>query len=98
VHLPANIRTDVRQSHLPAQTEGPDMSDPEGFDYAAKSDLDIARHINLALLLHGGISEQDAGFDTVVGLNDAGLSQIARIVGEVRRAARGDSSSTGAER
>lgn len=59
-----------------------------GYDYAEKSDMDIARHINLALLLSGGISEQDAGFDTVIGLNDDGLAAIARIIGEVRRAAR----------
>lgn len=59
-----------------------------GYDYAEKSDIDIARHINLALLLHDGISEQNAGFDMVVGLNDAGLTQIARIVGEVRAAAK----------
>ena len=56
------------------------------YDYAKKSDLDIARHINLALLLHDGISEQDAGFDMVVGLNDAGLAQVARIIGKVRAA------------
>lgn len=59
-----------------------------GYDYAGKSDMDIAKHINLALLLHGGITEQDAGFDTIIGLNDAGLEQVARIIGEVRRAAR----------
>lgn len=60
-----------------------------GYDYAGKSDLDIARHINLALLLCGGISEQNAGFDTVVGLNDEGLAAIARIVGRVRQATSG---------
>lgn len=58
-----------------------------GYPYAEKSDMDIARHINLALLLNGGISEQDAGFDTVIGLNDNGLEAIARIIGKVRAAA-----------
>jgi hypothetical protein len=58
-----------------------------GYDYAEKSDMDIAKHINLALLLHDGISDQDAGFDIVVGLNDAGLAQVARIIGNVRAAA-----------
>lgn len=58
-----------------------------GYDYAGKSDLDMAKHINLALLLHSGISEQDAGFDTVVALNDDGIAQVARIIGRVRAAA-----------
>jgi hypothetical protein len=62
------------------------MSD--GYTYSDKSDFDIARLINLALLLHDGISEQDAGFDAVVSLNDRGLAQVARIVGEVRAAAK----------
>jgi hypothetical protein len=57
-----------------------------GFDYATKSDLDLARHINLALLMCDGISEQDAGFDTIIGLNDAGLSAVARIVRNIRAA------------
>ena len=52
--------------------------------YADKSDLDVARHINLSLLMCNGISEQDAGFDMVVSLNDAGLEKIAGIVGRVR--------------
>lgn len=56
------------------------------YNYAEKSDLDIARHINLALLLCNGISEQDAGFDMIVGINDKGLEQVARIIGEVRKA------------
>jgi hypothetical protein len=59
-----------------------------GYNYSEKSDLDIAKHVNLALLLCGGISEQDAGFDTIIGLNDAGLAQVARIIGEVRSAAK----------
>jgi hypothetical protein len=62
-------------------------NETDGYSYNDKSDLDIARLINLALLLHDGISEQDAGFDTVVALNDKGLEQVARIIGEVRAAA-----------
>lgn len=56
-------------------------------DYAEQSDLDVARHINLALLMCNGISEQDAGFDKIIGLNDDGLAAIARIIGKVRQAA-----------
>lgn len=55
--------------------------------YAEKSDLEIARHINLALLLSDGISEQNAGFDTIVSLNDKGIAAIERIIGKVREAA-----------
>lgn len=57
-----------------------------GYDYGEKTDLDVARHINLALLLCGGISEQDAGFDSIVGLNDAGIDAVARIISKVRAA------------
>lgn len=56
------------------------------FDYRDKSDLDIARHINLAILLCSGISEQNAGFDRIVALNEVGLQKIAEIVGKVRAA------------
>jgi hypothetical protein len=64
-----------------------DQPKPESeFSYADMTDLEIARHINLGLLLCNGISEQNAGFDTVVGLNDEGLATIARIIGKVRSA------------
>lgn len=56
--------------------------------YADKSNLDVARHINLAMLLCGGISEEDAGFDTVITINDTGLAKIAEIIGKVRAAER----------
>jgi hypothetical protein len=56
------------------------------FDYSKKSDLELARHINLALLICGGISEVNAGFDTVVTLNDAGIAKIAQIIGKIRAA------------
>jgi hypothetical protein len=67
-----------------AQTVRDEMDD----FYAGKSDIEVARHINLALLLCSGISEQNAGFDTIVSLNDDGLAAIARIVGKVRESAR----------
>lgn len=56
--------------------------------YRDKSDLDVARHINLALLMCDGISDEDAGFDTVTTINDAGLAAIARIIGKVRKSAK----------
>jgi len=56
------------------------------YNYADKSDVDIAKLINLSLLMNKGISEQDAGFDTVTSLNDAGLKAVARIVGKIRAA------------
>lgn len=37
-----------------------------------------ARKVNLALLMHSGISAQDAGFDSVVCLNDKGLAILAK--------------------
>lgn len=55
--------------------------------YADKSDMDVARHINLGLLMYQGISEQDAGFDLVMTLNDAGLEVVANAVGKIRAAA-----------
>lgn len=63
------------------------MSERE-YDYNSKSDLEIARLINLTIFLHQGISETDAGFDIVTSLNEVGLAQVARIVGEARAAAR----------
>jgi orotate phosphoribosyltransferase-like protein len=56
--------------------------------WAEKSDLEVARLINLGLLLCDGISEQDAGFDTIVGLNDAGLAKVAAIIREIREGMR----------
>lgn len=58
------------------------------YDYKTKSDLDIARHINLAMLLCSGISEENAGFDMVTTINDKGLTKIAEIIGKVRSAER----------
>lgn len=58
------------------------------FDYSTRTDLELARHINLALLMCGGIGEVNAGFDTVVTLNDVGLAKVAAIIGKIRAAAR----------
>lgn len=52
--------------------------------WSEKSDLEVARLINLGLLLCDGISEQNAGFDTIIGLNDAGLAKVAAIIREIR--------------
>jgi hypothetical protein len=52
--------------------------------YETASDDELARHVNLALLMCDGISEQDAGFDKITGINDAGLAAVARIIGRVR--------------
>lgn len=59
-----------------------------GYPWSEKTDLEVAQHINLGLLLHDGISWQDAGFDQIIGINDAGLAVIARIIGKVREAAK----------
>lgn len=56
--------------------------------YTQKSDMDVAKMINLALLLCNGISEEDAGFDIVTTINQDGLDKIAMIVGKVRLAAK----------
>ena len=58
----------------------PDLAQQPGKHfYADKSDMEVARHINLSLLMCQGISEQNAGFDTVTSLNDAGLEAVPRI-------------------
>lgn len=71
----------TQQNDLGAiQVSGQEMADL----LAGKTDLEVARFINLSLLMHRGISEQDAGFDKVVCLNDAGLSKVASIIAALR--------------
>lgn len=74
---------DSLRSRLAAQSAA-----PVGDEFwAEKSDLEIARLINLGLLMVQGISEEDAGFDLVTTINDAGLAKVAEIIGKVRAAA-----------
>ena len=54
--------------------------------YHGKSDIEVARFINLALLMCNGIKQQDAGFDYVTTITDGGLNRIADIIRAVRRA------------
>jgi hypothetical protein len=54
--------------------------------YSDKSDIEVARHINLSLLMCLGISEVNAGFDMVTTINGKGIEAIARIIGKVRAA------------
>lgn len=56
--------------------------------WTGKSDLEIARLINLGLLMVQGISDHDAGFDMITGMNDAGIAKVADIVSKVRAADR----------
>jgi len=39
-----------------------------------------ARQVNLGLLMRDGISEENAGFDFVVTLNDNGLAVVAKAI------------------
>lgn len=56
------------------------------FDYAAKTDIELAYFMNLALLMCHGISEQDVGFDHITSINDVGLAKMAVIIGKIRDA------------
>lgn len=65
------------------------MSNEADF-YSAKSEIELARHINLALLMCNGISDQNAGFDMITSLNDTGVAKIELIIQKIRAAAARD--------